>query len=570
MSNPTTSKVLRRSAATLGENRGNPRVYLQGRWLARAGFTTGESILAEFNNGTLTLRLDDAGDRTVSGKSRPGTSPSVPVIDINTTQLRDALGHARDLKVVTRQGTITITPSKTAQHRARRVRNGLEGSVFAGGGLLTLAGRQAGFTCAWAIELNERYAAHFEARHPEAVMHNMSVHEVDGRELQQVELMTIGLPCEPFSACRNGRTGIVPEDHANGDLVYSALRLVEEVAPYTVVLEEVPGFLKSGAGFILIGALRRMGYTVEAKVINPRDYGELAGRKRAVVIATTDDAVVWPEPRRCTKRLGDILDDVMPDDEAWWNEESKAWWFKHGRTQRAKGNGFAGKVMTPETDSVPCIPKRYFNQQGQNPVVAHPTVADTYRWLSVSEVAKLHGVSGTYMAGLPKTLAGEMLGQGVVVSTFALVIESAAGRPEPTPEPEPEPTPPGAKAPAPQAPMLPWHEDMLKQLIERYGCQGNVKTHTEVFPLQASQAKVETPTTESHMPVDIEHVKDQLHVELHTFTDEEIIDGRTIAVEIDGTTYAIDTWEVGESPEDRVLATINFIESATLNQLEQS
>ena len=495
MTDPTTPTVLRRSAATLGENRDRPRVYLQGRWLARAGFTTGESILAEFNNGTLTLSLDDAGDRTVSGKRG-----DIPVIDINNAQLCQALGDVgTTLQVVTRQGTITITPPKALQHRMRRVKNGLEGSVFAGGGLLTQAAREAGFTCAWAIERNEEYAKRFRQQHPAAIVHVDSVSDVSGDQLDQVELMTIGLPCEPFSGLRNGRKGTVPEDHANGDLVYSALRLVEEVAPYTVVLEEVPAFLKSGAGFILIGALRRMGYTVEAKVINPRDYGELAGRKRAVVIATTDDAVVWPEPRRCTRRLGDILDDVMSNDEAWWNEESKAWWFKHGRTQRAKGNGFAGKVMTPETDSVPCIPKRYFNQQGQNPVVAHPTVADTYRWLSVSEVARLHGVPGTYMAELPKTLAGEMLGQGVVVSTFTLVIESAAGRPEP------EPTPPGTKAPvppAPQAPMLPWYKvawNWLTQLIEWHACQGVAKTSDKVFPLQVPQAKVKTPTTERHM-----------------------------------------------------------------------
>ena len=481
MINPTTPTVLRRSAATLGENRDRPRVYLQGRWLALAGFTTGESIQAEYDNGTLTLRLDDAGDRTVSSKRG-----DIPVIDINNAQLCQALGDVgTTLQVVTRRGTITITPPKALQHRMSRVKNGLEGSVFAGGGLLTQAAREAGFTCAWAIEIDEGYAKRFKRQHPEAIVHIDSVSDVSGDQLDQVQLMTIGLPCEPFSGLRNGSKGTVPEDHTNGDLVYSALRLVEEVAPYTVVLEEVPAFLKSGAGFILIGALRRMGYTVEAKVIDSREYGELAGRKRAVVIATTDDTVTWPEPRRCTKRLGDILTDVMPADDAWFTEESKPWPFKNARKQQARGNGFQIPVLTAETTRVPCITKRYFNGQGGAPMVAHPTLPDTYRWFNVDEVARLHGLDADYMAGLPKTVAGEMLGQGVVVSTFTLIIEAAAGRPEPTPEPEPEPTPPGAKAPVP---MLPWHD-----------CQGVAKTHAKVFQVPTPQAKVEAPTTETHM-----------------------------------------------------------------------
>ena len=398
------------------------------------------------------------------------------------------------LQVVTRQGTITITPPKALQHRMRRVKNGLEGSVFAGGGLLTQAAREAGFTCAWAIEIDKGYAKRFKRQHPAAIVHVDSVSDVSGDQLDQVELMTIGLPCEPFSGLRNGSKGTVPEDHANGDLVYSALRLVEEVAPYTVVLEEVPTFLKSGAGFILIGALRRMGYTVEARVINPRDYGELAGRKRAVVIATTDDTVTWPEPRRCTKRLSDILTDVMPADDAWFTEESKPWPFKNARKQQAKGNGFQIPVLTAETTRVPCITKRYFNGQGGAPMVAHPTVADTFRWLQVAEVARLHDLPQMFidhLVSLPKTKAGEMLGQGVVVSTFALLIEAAAGRPEPTPEPEP--TPPG------QAPMLPRYETMLTRLTKWHACQGIVKTHDKVSHVEAAQAKVEAPTTETHM-----------------------------------------------------------------------
>jgi DNA (cytosine-5)-methyltransferase 1 len=353
------------------------------------------------------------------------------VIDLNTAELEDVFGAARELEVVTAAGSIVITPSKTERHKARRRRNGLEGSVFAGGGLLTEAGRRAGFECAWAVEVEDRYAELFETNHPSAVCYNMSVHEVDGERLPPVELMTIGLPCEPYSKKRNGNRGAVPEDHRNGDLVYWALRLVEDVAPWTVVVEEVEGFLNSGAFFILRGALERMGYTVDAKVLDSADFGELAGRRRAVVVATSDEAVEWPEaPAETPERnLGEVLvpAEELPES-AWFDRSSKTWLFDHWDRQAAKGNKFRGKVLTPETTRLPCVSKGYWKQQGDGAVVAHPTRPETYRWLTVDEVAQVHGLPSGYLGSLPKTTAGEVLGQGVIVGLFEKVISAAAAR----------------------------------------------------------------------------------------------------------------------------------------------
>jgi DNA (cytosine-5)-methyltransferase 1 len=419
------STILRKSTITLGENRGKPRVYMQGRWLQSAGFAGGERICAEMEHGRLTLRIDAGGERTVSRKRG-----NVPVVDINSGILAEAFGSARTLEVVTRHGVITITPSKTERHRARRVRNGLEGSVFAGGGLLTEAGRRIGLRCAWAVEVDPAYAEVFEANHPEAIMHNMSVHEVDGSTLQQVEVMTIGLPCEPYSTKRrSGDRGLPPEAHSHGDLVYWALRLVEEVAPYTVVLEEVPGFLDSGAGWILRGALERMGYTVDARIVDPADFGEVTGRRRAVVIATTDDVVSWPEPESTTRTLGDLLEDIEPSDSRWWDRDSKPWIFRHWDRQKAKGNGFSSRKLTGAESRVPCISKRYLSGQGDGAVVCHPTLPNTYRWLTLIELRRLHGIGDDYVLPEAKTRAGEVIGQAVVIPMFEKVIRCVARQP---------------------------------------------------------------------------------------------------------------------------------------------
>lgn len=414
--------TLRMSTVKLGEHRGKPRVYLQGKWLAKANFTAGAPIVMHILPGCISIQLDPSGDRTVSGKK----DGSIPVIDLNTDKLNEVFRDCKTLQLRVRENVIYITPARTEQQRRTRVRNGLEGSLFSGGGLLTQAAKQVGYRAAFAVEWDERYAEIYERNHPEARMFNMSVSEVPLRDLPQVELMTVGIPCEPFSnKRRSAEKNTPPEAHELGDMVFWALRIIDYVNPYTVVVEEVPGFLESGAGFILLHALRRMGYHVEHQHIDPSNYGELTGRKRVVIVATTDDRIAWPEEDDACPMLGMLLE---PDAGGWFTRETKPWLFEHWDKQTAKGNGFASQQLTEETVRVQAISKRYFAGQGDCPVVKHPTEPGTFRWLTVNEVKRLHGLPDDYYLGEAKTTAGEVLGQGVVVSTFEKVVRCATGR----------------------------------------------------------------------------------------------------------------------------------------------
>ena len=194
-----------------------------------------------------------------------------------------------------------------------------------------------------------------------------------------------------------------------------------------MVVEQVPEFLDSGAGWILRHALTRMGYTVEARVLDPSDYGEIAGRRRAVVVATNDAEVRWPDPVSHERRLGEVMQD---GDHEWFDADSKAWLFNHWEKQAAKGNRFfeGRQVLGPDTGRVPCISKRYFSQQGDGVVVAHPTRRGVFRWLTLTEVKRLMGLPDSYDLGTAKTTAGEIMGQGVQVGLFRRVIQSVTGR----------------------------------------------------------------------------------------------------------------------------------------------
>ena len=117
---------------------------------------------------------------------------------------------------------------------------------------------------------------------------------------------------------------------------------------------------------------------------------------------------------------------MSPDDTRceWFSKESKEWVFKQWERQTEKGNNFAKRqVITGDSDYVQAITKRYFAQQAGNPIVAHPTKPDTYRWLTPIEVKRLMGLPDEFDLGETKTFAGEVMGQGVLVEVFHKVIQ---------------------------------------------------------------------------------------------------------------------------------------------------
>lgn len=102
----------------IGENRGKPRIWLEGIWLHDLGFTRGSTFACVLSPGpasesgrdTLTIFLHTGTvypKRTVSGKDR-GDKPN-PIIDLSGEWLRPLVSADRVLTVTARRGRIVIT-----------------------------------------------------------------------------------------------------------------------------------------------------------------------------------------------------------------------------------------------------------------------------------------------------------------------------------------------------------------------------------------------------------------------------------------------------------------------------
>lgn len=416
----------RLSTTSIGRNKLAPRVWLEGLYLLHAGFAPTSRIQVEFSTRKVSIKLAPEGSRVVSSKKQG----QIPVLDLNSSALVDTFGPIKILQVYITEGEIVLTPTHSEELRATRCRNGREGSCYSGGGLLTEAAKLAGYKPAFAIEIEQDYAQVYEENHPEAVLYNLSVENVPLDTIPPVEIITMGIPCEPYSNARRlekitgakrDRT-LPPEAHPLSDLTIWAALLIRKLNPATVVIEEAPGYLNSGAGYMMCHFLDRAGYTVEAAVLDPRDFGELSGRKRSVIVAHSGNGFAWPTPIACTRTLADVMDDPETVEREFFTAEDKPWLVNHWTKQTEKGNGFAPPQLTEDSTSIPTFKKRYFSQQGDGAVVKHKSKPNTWRWCTIQEVRRIHGIPETYKFHEAKTKTGEILGQGVIVSFFEKII----------------------------------------------------------------------------------------------------------------------------------------------------
>jgi DNA (cytosine-5)-methyltransferase 1 len=102
-----------------------------------------------------------------------------------------------------------------------------------------------------------------------------------GRVGDRLDLLKACPPCQGFSSLRGNRE----PDAARNDLVLDTLRLVRELAPRAVLLENVPGLRRDGRFGVLLDGMRQLGYAMTDYVVEASSLGVPQRRRRLVVVA---------------------------------------------------------------------------------------------------------------------------------------------------------------------------------------------------------------------------------------------------------------------------------------------
>ena len=183
----------------------------------------------------------------------------------------------------------------------------------AGAGGQALGLEQAGFDHAALVEIEPDFAQTLRLNRPHWDVHAADMNGFDGRPYKGMDLLAGGLPCPPFSIA--GKQ-LGEKDERN--LFPAALRLIDEIRPKAVMIENVRGFLSAvfeDYRLHLKEQLKKLGYHVDWRLLNASDFGVPQLRPRVVIVALRHDLVEafdWPKvlphnPPTVGETLGDLM-----------------------------------------------------------------------------------------------------------------------------------------------------------------------------------------------------------------------------------------------------------------------
>ena len=141
--------------------------------------------------------------------------------------------------------------------------------------------------CRWQVELDP-YCQRVLAKHWPAVPKFGDIRELTGAELEPVDLICGGFPCQPFSVAGK-RKGTADARWLWPDY----LRIVRLVRPAWVLVENVPGLLSIGEGRVFAGILRDLaesGFDAEWDGLPAAAVGAPHLRYRVFIVAHSEHA----------------------------------------------------------------------------------------------------------------------------------------------------------------------------------------------------------------------------------------------------------------------------------------
>lgn len=186
--------------------------------------------------------------------------------------------------------------------------------ICAGAGGQALGLEMAGFTHVALVEFEKDYCETLKRNRPNWNVICADVRDFSGIQYAgEIDLLAGGVPCPPFSVA--GRQ-LGKDDER--DLFPEALRLISEISPRAIMIENVRGFLNptfSEYREYILSQIDKLGYNVQIKLLNASDYGVPQLRPRVVIVGIRKDIkynFTYPDEKpELAKTVGDTLSDLI-------------------------------------------------------------------------------------------------------------------------------------------------------------------------------------------------------------------------------------------------------------------
>lgn len=185
--------------------------------------------------------------------------------------------------------------------------------LCAGAGGQALGLEKAGFKHIELIEIDKNACNTLRFNRPNWQVIEDDIRNYSPKPTIEVDLLAGGVPCPPFSVAGK-QLGANDER----DLFPEALRLVKELKPRAVMLENVRGLLDSVFDEYrakIIKNLEKLGYITDWRLLNASDYGVSQLRPRVVFVAIKKELepfYFWPNVSNVTPpTVGELLYELI-------------------------------------------------------------------------------------------------------------------------------------------------------------------------------------------------------------------------------------------------------------------
>jgi DNA (cytosine-5)-methyltransferase 1 len=222
-------------------------------------------------------------------------------------------------------------------------------SLFAGIGGFDLALERNGINVVAAVEIDKKARQVLANHFPNTTLFN-DVCEVTGDDLRRAGfipergIITGGFPCQDLSIAGR-RAGLAG---TRSSLFWEIARLIDELQPRYVIIENVPGLLSSKSGRdmgIVLGTLADLGYGYAWRVLDAQFFGVPQRRRRIFIVAGkhsgipdntrpveilfelqsfTGNSATWNQTRRNAASDTDDRTNGDPDSITWFTKGRRA------------------------------------------------------------------------------------------------------------------------------------------------------------------------------------------------------------------------------------------------------
>ncbi len=186
--------------------------------------------------------------------------------------------------------------------------------LFCGIGGLTYGLRTSGIDVVAGYDLDDSCEYAYEANNGKGIFVCKNVSEVTGTEINEhlkdyeVKVLVGCAPCQPFSTHRKDKKH--RERHKDWGLLAQFGRLVEEVMPDYISMENVSELMKESIFTDFVATLEHLGYSVTYNVVKAEEYGVPQHRRRLLLLAAKEGSISLIGPTNDEKHAVTVRDAI--------------------------------------------------------------------------------------------------------------------------------------------------------------------------------------------------------------------------------------------------------------------